>query len=367
VSVAVHVLLGLVGAALILWAAISAAVTFVVPRGTPVRLTRWVFLAVAVLFRSVALGRESYTARDRVMAFYAPFALLILPIVWLTIIYAGFTLLLLALRVGSMHLALLMSSSSLFTLGSIGTHQLPVAAAIAVEAGLGLGLVAMLISYLPTIYSSYSRREIKVTGLETMAGSPPFVGTMLYRLALIERLDHTEAIWRDWAEWFADIEETHTSIPALAFFRSPQPERSWVTAAGAILDAASIIASSVTSESHPEAQLCIRSGYISLRRIGDYFGLPYPPNPAPDDPISITRAEYDAVFERLKGAGAPMVEDQEAGWRSFAGWRVNYDAVLLELASLTIAPEAPWSSDRSKDPVAFTRRSSRRARRSATQ
>ena len=32
--------------------------------------------------------------------------------------------------------------------------------------------------------------------------------------------------------------------------------------------------------------------------------------------------------------------------RDFAGWRVNYDTVLLELAELTDAPYAMWSSDR---------------------
>jgi hypothetical protein len=132
-----------------------------------------------------------------------------------------------------------------------------------------------------------------------------------------------------------------------------------VVAAGAVLDAASFVASSVSAERHPEAQLCIRAGYLSLRRIGDYFGLPNPTNPDPDDPISISRSEFDVVFERLREAGAPLIDDQDAAWRSFAGWRVNYDTVLLELASLTIAPEAPWSSDRSKTPVAFTRRTKR--------
>ncbi len=353
---ALHYAFDVIGVALVLWAAISAAVTFVVPRGTPVRLTRWVFLFVATFFRSLALRRSSYEARDRIMAFYAPAALLILPIVWLTIMFFAFTLLFVGLNVSPVHQAFLMSASSLFTLGSIWSNQLPVAAAIAVEAGLGLGLVAMLISYLPTIYSGYNRREVKVTGLETMAGSPPFAGTLLNRLALIDRLEDTDEIWGPWAEWFADIEETHTSIPALAFFRSPQPERSWVIAAGTILDAASFVASSVRGERHPEAQLCIRAGYLSLRRIGDYFGLPNPSNPAPDDPISITRSEFDVLFERLRDAGAPLVEDQDAAWQSFAGWRVNYDAVLLELASFTIAPTAPWSSDRSKTPVTFTRR-----------
>jgi len=346
VHVAIHIALGLVGVLLVLWAAISAAITFVVPRGTPVALTRWVFTVLAFAFRGIALRRKTYLARDAVMSLYGPFALLLLPVAWLVVTYIGFTLIVLGLDASSVHQALLMSASSLFTLGSVGAKDLPTAAANAIEAGLGLGLVAILISYLPSIYSSYSRREVKVTGLETQAGSPPSASTLLYRLTMIERLERTEDLWHSWTEWFADIQETHTSVPALAFFRSPRADRSWVTAAGAILDSASFVASSITSEKHPEAQLCIRSGYLSLRHIAAFYGLPFNPDPRPDDPISVTRAEFDAVFDRLAAAGAPMVEDRDAGWRSFAGWRVNYDQPLLELASLTIAPEAPWSSDR---------------------
>jgi len=39
--------------------------------------------------------------------------------------------------------------------------------------------------------------------------------------------------------------------------------------------------------------------------------------------------------------------DRDQAWLDFAGWRVNYDTVLLALAELTMAPYAPWSSDRS--------------------
>jgi hypothetical protein len=39
--------------------------------------------------------------------------------------------------------------------------------------------------------------------------------------------------------------------------------------------------------------------------------------------------------------------DLQAAWLDFAGWRVNYDTVLIALAGLTAAPYAPWSSDRS--------------------
>ena len=37
--------------------------------------------------------------------------------------------------------------------------------------------------------------------------------------------------------------------------------------------------------------------------------------------------------------------DRDQAWRDFAGWRVNYDTVLLSLASMVTAPYAKWSSD----------------------
>jgi len=44
-----------------------------------------------------------------------------------------------------------------------------------------------------------------------------------------------------------------------------------------------------------------------------------------------------------------MKPDRDQAWRDFAGWRVNYDAALIGLARLTMAPPAPWSSDRYAD------------------
>ena len=61
----------------------------------------------------------------------------------------------------------------------------------------------------------------------------------------------------------------------------------------------------------------------------------------------MTRHEYDQAYARLAQAGLPLKADLDQAWLDFAGWRVNYDTVLLALAALTMAPEAPWSSDRS--------------------
>jgi hypothetical protein len=54
-------------------------------------------------------------------------------------------------------------------------------------------------------------------------------------------------------------------------------------------------------------------------------------------------------LDRLAESGCPIKLDREQAWTDFAGWRVNYDMVLLALADLTMAPEAPWLTDREID------------------
>src|SRR6202000_678313 len=90
-------------------------------------------------------------------------------------------------------------------------------------------------------YQAFSRREAGVALLRVRAGVPPRAATMLIRYHRIEgKAEHRlSALWQTWEQWFVDIEETHVTFPVLAFFRSPQPQQSWVTAAGALLDAAS--------------------------------------------------------------------------------------------------------------------------------
>jgi hypothetical protein len=143
------------------------------------------------------------------------------------------------------------------------------------------------------------------------------------------------------------VEETHTVLPALVFFRSTRAQNSWVVAAGTVLDAAALTTAAVDVPKTAAAQLCIRAGFIAFRRIVDYFDIPYPADPHyPQDPISITREEFDTALEQLARGGVPLVADRDQAWKDYAGWRVNYDVVLLALCSLTMAPKAPWSSDR---------------------
>ena len=332
---------GLVGAVLG-----SAVRTVVLPRGVSARLSRGVFGLLRRAYELRMRRAQSFRARDAVMASYGPVALLTLLQVWLLVSWLGFTLVFLALGLG-VEQALRESGSSLLTLGFDRPDSMPTALVAFVEAVVGLTLLALLITYLPSLYNAFSRREAEVTKLEVRAGSPPTGTELLWRIYTLGRADLLQQTWLDWEDFFVDIEETHTSFPALSFFRSPQPDHHWVTAAGAVLDAAALHASAVEGERDVDAELALRAGFLALRRICTFFALSYPADPAPDDPISVRREEFDAALVRLAEGGVPLRPDRELAWQAFAGWRVNYDAVLLNLATLTMAPYAPWSSDRS--------------------
>src|SRR5262249_1040830 len=148
----------------------------------------------------------------------------------------------------------------------------------------------------------------------------------------LHRLEELNEIWSTWEIWFSELEESHTSLAALAFFRSPRPHRHWVTAAGAVLDAASLAASTLNVRKDTHADLCIRAGYLALRHVAEFFKIPYDPDPRPTDPISISRAEFDEACQQLAAVNVPLKTDLDQAWRDFAGWRVNYDSVLIALA-----------------------------------
>jgi len=240
-------------------------------------------------------------------------------------------------------------SSSITTLGFVPAETIGQQILAFTEAILGLLLLTLLIAYLPSIYAGFQRREQKVALLEVRAGNPASAAVMLTRFNTIGWLGDLSAEWLTWEAWFAELEESHTTHASLPWFRSNDPRRSWVTAAGAVLDAAAIWTSSVDGLSmsdHAAGRLTIRAGFISLRRIAESEGIPFNPDPEPTDAITIQRSEFDDVLDALAADGVSIVSDRDQAWRDFAGWRVNYDSPVLGLAQRLRVPYAPWTSDR---------------------
>ena len=335
-----------IGLVIVAGTVISAIKTFVLPRGVNVWLTRIVFGSVGAVFRFRS-RHAAYAERDQLMAMYAPVALVTMPIALLSLLLVGYMFLFWAVDPQPLGPIFKLSGSSLLTLGNASVDTLPHKLLEFSEAMIGLVMVALLIAYLPTIYAGFSRREAQVALWEAWADSPPTAFQMISRAYRTGELRQLREVWLNWQSWFAELEESHTSLASLAFFRSPKPDRSWITAAGSALDAAALVLSTVDVPWEPRAAFCIRTGYLSLRHIANFFGIDYDADPQPDDPISINRDEFESVCDRLYAVGVPLKVDREQAWRDFSGWRVNYDSVLLALATLTMAPYAPWISDRS--------------------
>ena len=343
----IRILIAIAGSALVKGAVLSAVQTVILPRAAASMMSQVVFRSTRRLFRLVASLRSTFEWSDAVMAMYAPVGLFTLVASWLAFLLGGFMAIFWAVQQQGWAEAFHQSGSSLFTLGFAPIDGVGLQAVSFVEAALGLGTVALLITYLPAMYSAFSRRETLVALLEVRAGSPPSAVKMLERFHRIGWIERLTDVWQEWEVWFAEVEESNTTYPVLTFYRSPQPERHWVPAAGTVLDGAALTLSTIDVPWQPQAALQIRAGFLALRRISDFFGIEYDPDPSPLDPISISRAEYDEVVDHLEQVGLPIKPDRDQAWLDFAGWRVNYDTPLLSLAEMTLAPYAPWTSDRS--------------------
>jgi hypothetical protein len=81
------------------------------------------------------------------------------------------------------------------------------------EAAIGLFLLALLITYLPAIYSAYARREVGVTALEVRAGSPPSAREMVWRHWTLERMGELGAVWQEWERWYVDVRKATPRCP----------------------------------------------------------------------------------------------------------------------------------------------------------
>lgn len=366
--VALRVLASVVGVVIVVSTLLTAVRTLVVPRAESVGLTRWVFSVLRKVFDGLAWLRSDPRWVDRVMSLYAPVGLLSLPLVWLTLIFVGFALLFWASGEPLLN-AFDVSGSSLLTLGFTKPGSgLGIALAFVGAALVMAIVVLLLVTYLPTLNAAFAEREKQVVMLEARAGAPATGVEFIERMWRIRGLDHLDPVWEAWEEWFAQVQASHTSLPALAFFRSQRPDQSWVTSAGAVLDAAALFVSCVDHRElfrrgngveevppgpirEPNAELCIRAGYLCLRDIAAYFRVAFDPDPRPDDPVAVTREEFDDAWTRMAAVGVPLRGDPDDAWRAFAGWRVNYETTLLGMANLVVAPEAPWNADRS--PVLF--------------
>jgi hypothetical protein len=323
--------------------------TFMVPTGAPPLINRVIFRFTQALFDAVIRPIRSEARRHNVLTLFAPVSLLVVLAVVLGMIGFGYTLALYGAGIKPMLRAFLFSGSALSTMGfeSPGNNFWVIVLS-AVEALTVVTIVALLIGYLPTIYSSYQQREQAVNNLDELTGAQPDGIKVVDAYVNIFGPSRLGELWQTWINWFADLATSGSTLSGELYLRSSRWDRSWICAAGAVLDAAALVDASLDLTTDPAADRLVRFGSRTLRGVLEPLRLRCPEQPKwPETPINITQQEFDDAYDHLQQSGLLMKPDKSAAWATFAQHRVQYECSLMTLVRLKKPPRgARWTTDR---------------------
>ena len=163
-----------IGLGVLLITGSSVIKTLLIPRNLSSVIGTAVAASVLAVYRMVtAKIHDDVRRRERIYASGAPTYLFALLVCWIVCLYVAYTLMLLPFAHHSVDFALRLSGSSLFTLGFADTAGAAPYGIVFAAAISGLGVIALMIGYLPTLYAAYNRRETLVIMLEALSGKPP--------------------------------------------------------------------------------------------------------------------------------------------------------------------------------------------------
>ena len=183
---------------------------------------------------------------------------------------------------GSFWASLYLSGTTLFTLGigDIVPHTRTGRFLTVIEAGTGLGFLALVMGYFPVLYQSFSRREVQISLLDARAGSPPSASELLRRHTYDHGHEALRELLHDWERWSAELMESHMSYPVLCYFRSQHDNESWLSALGCILDVSAVVIVGIEGSCKKQAELTFAIARHALVRsvAGDGYSAERPRN-----------------------------------------------------------------------------------------
>lgn len=303
------ILLFVVGFLIFAWASISAIRTFMLPGVSPpigkfvFRATQWVFLLVGSVLPSDG-------ARAALFSVYGPIALLGLYFTLILFNGVGFAFMFGALGERTIQEALIASGSSLSTLGFADFNKVSDTALSVVEAMATTTISALLIGYLPTIFSNYLSTTKAIHDLEAQIQDPDCGPNILVALSKPDAPITLDAFWTTWSGWFTKLAVSHGSLVGNLFLRSPQTTRTWVQVANSVMDSAALWQSVVDAPSSATAETCLRAGVNGLTRsvrLVDFEPLAEVPHP--EEYIGVSRRQFETACDLLAAGGVPVRHD----------------------------------------------------------
>lgn len=308
------------------------------------RLTRFYYTVAWSSWSWVARRMPDGTRRERFLSVFGALSMMILFALWATTLIVMFGVLEWAFQpqatASSIGEQLYMSGVTFFTLGygDVVPHSGVARGVAVIEAGMGIGFIAIVIGYLPVLYQLFSRREAHVIQLDARAGSPPTATTMLSRHAEAGGLDKLEELLREWEIWCSDLLESHLSYPMLVYYRSQHDNQSWLAALAAVMDCCSLILVGVEDLEPLQARMT----FAMARQVIVEMARSFRVQPSRfDGGDRLAHADYQRMEAILLAAGL-VWKGGESVEETLAALRATYEPLLDGLANALLLPLPGW-------------------------
>lgn len=331
---------------IVLWDAFE---TVVLPRRVTrrIRLARLFYRTTWPMWSKAVRAFFSPKRRETLLSYFGPLSLLGLLAIWAAVLITGFGFLYWSQSHGiktpegtvSFGSCIYFSGTSFFTLGlgDVSPHTPLTRTFSVIEAGMGFGFLAIIISYLPSLNQAFSRREVNISLLDARAGSPPTAAEIMRRHTGDMALGSLTELLRGWERWSAELLESHLSFPVLVYFRSQHDNQSWLAALTAILDVCSFIIAYLEGECTRQANLTFA---MARHTIVD-LALVLRSAPRAPGYDRLTSDELSAI-RSLAHAGGLNTRDAAESDQRLREMRQQYEPYIHSLSVRLLLPLPPW-------------------------
>ena len=289
--------------------------------------------------------------REGWLATFGPVLVIVMFAVWALLFIVGYALMIDGLREemrpvpGDFWESLYFSAGTLVPLsyGDFVPEGVLARLTTVAESATGVGVAALAITLLFSLYESFQRREELVVTLDALAGAPPSGLQMLETAAELDLRPKLASTFDEWRDWMAAVLESHLAYPILFYFRSSHDNEAWLNSFGAVLDAATLVISTVDGEAEGSARLTLTIGKHLVEDMSWYFGF------SQSQDVGVDPSEFEEAYDRLKKSGYKC-RPRDAAWQEFSRIRGRYASALNQSAKRFAIIPAQWIGDRSYIP-----------------